>query len=282
MQTELTTRAADPDSRSRAFPWPVLEAGNGSFPHGIYSIVCEDKEPGQSFLLRHKIQGALLIEKWMDQDKLCFVCAIAAPRSMYRVLHKCFLPEHLIKWTQEDLGEFPMFTPMVVTRDDIDHIADSNSDGLDKIWDNKRLRLPRGARVAVGQTFMFKSGIEGLLDFIKDPDLQDGQFWVGESAEDGFKFKVHLAPDLHNYLHYPRDEAARRNIMVHVVTAALSFLQKNYGKDQEEEWRSFRNLVGLADHLQQNSLDLWTEDDFRPERASTVLYPHELPTEGVQ
>ena len=283
MQTELSTRAADPESRSRAFQWPVLEAGNGSFPCGIYSFVCEDKEPGQSFWLQHKIQGAALIENWMDQGRLCFVCAVAAPRSMYRVLHRSFLPEHLINWAQEDLGEFPMFTPMVVTREDIDHVVDYSADGLDQIWDSKHLRLPKGARLAVGKTFKFKSGIEGLLDFIKDEDLQDGQFWVGESSEDGFKFKVHLASNLHNYLHYPRAEAARKNIMIHVVTAALSFLQTNYPTDREDEgWRSFRNLVGLAGHLQQNDLGLWTDKDFRPERASTVLYPHELPDEGDQ
>ena len=284
MRHEICTRASDPDSSSRAFPWPVLEAGNGSFQHGIYSAVCEDKEPGQSFLLRHKIQGAALIEKWMEQGKLCFVCSVAAPRSMYRVLHKSLTPKHLIEWKQEYLGEFPMFTPMIVARDDIDHIAEADSDGLNRIWDNKHLQLPKGARVAIGHTFMFKSGIEGLLDFNRDENLENGRFRVAESAEDGFKFKVHLAPDLYSYLQYHRrDESAGKNIMVHVVSIALSILQKDYSEDEENEgWKSFRNLVGLAELLQQKDLGHWSYKEFRPELASTGLYPHKLPTESVQ
>ena len=35
MQTEISIRASDPNSSSRAFAWPVLEAGNGSYPNGI-------------------------------------------------------------------------------------------------------------------------------------------------------------------------------------------------------------------------------------------------------
>ena len=282
MHTELITRAADPDSRSRAFPWPVLEAGNGSFQVGTYAVVCEDKEPGRSFLLRHKVSGAPIIEKWMSQGNLSFVCAVAAPRSMYRALHISNDPEHLIEWKQEDLGEPPMFTPMIVARCQIDHFADSRTDGLDQIWDNKQLRLPKGARVAVGTTFRFISGVEGILDFNPDDNLEPGRFEVRASAEDGFRFKVHLARDLFDYLRHHRreNEPAGRNIMVHVVTAALSLLQKEFHEDDGEEgWRSFRNLVGLSDLLQEKGLDHWSEDEFRPELVSTGLYPHRLPTE---
>ena len=76
--TKISTRAADPGSSSRAFPWPVLETGNNSFPNGVYTVTCADQDAGKSFLLHHEIQGAPLIERWVEQGKLNFVCTVAA------------------------------------------------------------------------------------------------------------------------------------------------------------------------------------------------------------
>lgn len=282
MPTTLSIRASDPSSGSRAFQWPVLESGNGSFENGVYSIVCEDKEPGKSFFLEHEVQSAPLIEKWMQADKLVFVCTVASPRSMYRALHKACEPKQAIEWEQEDLGDFPMFTPMIVARHEIRHVADSSADGLSRIWDGKALLLPRGARVAAGPTFRFEAGISGLLDFNLDPTLKSGRFRIKPSSDDGFKFKVYLAPDLYQYLRYRRNEATGMNIMVHIVSATLACLRQDYSKDDGEEgWRSYPNLVGLADMLQQNGLLHWSHDDFRPEVVATDLSPHKLPIESV-
>lgn len=280
---KISARAADPNPSSRALPWPVLEAGNASFPEGEYSVTCENKETGQSFTLRHQVQGAPLIERWLDEGKMEYVCAVAAPRSMYRKLHKSDTPEQVISWQQHDLGEFPMFTPMLVARESIAHPAVAESDGLNPLWNGRELNLPPGARIAVGPTFKFQSGIAGMLDFVEDKDLSDGQFKVIESHEDGFKFKVHLAVNLHQRLKFHRDDSTGKNIMVHIVSAALSLLQREYRDDDEEEggWRSFPNLAALADLLQERGIPHWAEEGFQPELAATRLYPHILTVEDV-
>ena len=283
--TKISTRAADPGSSSRAFPWPVLETGNNSFPNGVYTVTCADQDAGKSFLLHHEIQGAPLIERWVEQGKLNFVCTVAAPRSMYRTLHKSHTPEQSISWQQQDLGEYPMFTAMIVANEDILHVAGAHTDGLNTIWDSRELIIPKGARIAVGPTFKFKSGISGILDFNLDESLTQGRFRVQPSHEDGFKFKVHLATDLYQHLRHQRNELTGRNIMVHVISAALSTLQREYAKDDEEEgegWRSHRNLIGLTDLLEQHGLHHWSDDDFQPELTATGLYPHIIPTEVAQ
>ena len=280
---EVSTRASDPGSGTRAFPWPVLEAGNDSFPSGIYTIVCADKELGKSFELRHELHDAPLIEQWQGQGKLYFVCTVAAPRSMYRALHKSDVPEQVIAWEQHDLGEYPMFTPMIVAKEDIQHTVEATSDRLNRIWDKRKLLIPKGARVAVGHTFQFKAGINGILDFNLDESLPPGRFRVQPSTEEGFKFKVHLALDLYQHLRYNRTDNAGNNIMVHVVSAAMNILQRDYAKDDEEEgWRSHRSLLGLADLLEQNDLYHWSDEEFQPELVATKLYPHIVPSEGAQ
>ena len=148
-----------------------------------------------------------------------------------------------------------------------------------------RTHHPKGARIAVGPTFKFKSGISGILDFNLDESLTQGRFRVQPSHEDGFKFKVHLATDLYQHLRHQRNELTGRNIMVHVISAALSILQREYAKDDEEEgegWRSHRNLIGLTDLLEQHGLHHWSDDDFQPELTATGLYPHIIPTEVAQ
>ena len=285
MPTEISIQASDLNSSSRAFAWPVLEAGNSSYENGVYSVTCEDKERGKSFLLRHIIQGAPLIEKWMTSGQLSFVCSVAAPRSMYRILHVSSSPEQSIEWIRKDLGEYPMFTPMIVAQDKINHIVDSESDGLSTIWDRKELLLLKGARVAVGPTFKFQAGINGMLDFNLDESLGNGRFKVEESSADGFKFKVHLSAGLYEHLRYQRGGLAGANIMVHVVSAAFGILKRDYTEPENENgegWRSFRNLIGLSDLLEQEGLGHWSDENFKPELAATGLYPHILPVEGGQ
>lgn len=281
-QTEISTRSSDPGPSSRAFHWPVLEAGNDSFPSGIYTVTCTDQDVGKSITLQHQVQGAPLIEQWIEQGKLTFVCSVAAPRSMYRTLHQSETPEQAVAWQRNDMGEYPMFTPMIVASVGIQHTASVERDGLNRIWDGRKLDLPKGARIAVGNTFKFKSGIDGLLKFNLDEDLALGQFEVQASTEDDFKFKVSLASNLYHHLKYYREEPASTNIMVHVVSAAFSILQRDWSEDNPDEgegWQSFRNLIGLADFLQSRGHPNWDSDDFRPEKVATALYPHKLPPE---
>ena len=190
MRTEISIRASDPNSSSRVFAWPVLEAGNASYPNGIYSFVCEDKEPGKSFSLMHSVRGAPLITEWMESGKTSFVCSVAAPRSMYKKLHVCASPEQLIEWSRDDLGEYPMFRPMIVLRVAITHIVNSAKDGLHHMWDRRELYLPKGARVAIGHTFKFQAGMNGLLDFNQDDTMKPGTYKLEPSTKDDFKFKV--------------------------------------------------------------------------------------------
>ena len=280
MRTEITVSAADMESSTRAFPWPVVESGNGSFPDGAYTVVCEDKAVGKSFQLTHSVQGAGLVQKWIDAGLLKFVCGVASPISMYKRMHVSDAPEQLIEWDREDLGEYPLFTPMIVTGKAIKHVVDAEVDEVSHFWHGAELHLPKGARVANCSAFGFQTGITSLFTFHLDVNLSAGRFRVEPSSEDGFKFIVHLAKDLFDYLQYRRRDTDGANIMVHIVSAALAHLQRDYQDDDGDEgWRSYRNLVGLAEALEQKGLPGWWEENFAPEIVSTGLYPHILPTE---
>ena len=274
----ISVSAKDTGNGGRAFPWPVLEAGNMSFPNGNYTIICEDKEPGQSFTLRHQVSGAPLLERWLDESKVAYICTVAAPRSMYRKIHKSDTTEQLITYQQRDLGESPMFTPMIVAREAIEHKAADKTDGLNPVWNDIELTIPKSGRIAICSTFGFKAGMDGMLEFREDKSLSDGTFKVTEITGSEFKFKVDLAPNLHRYLRHRRNDPAGKNIMVHIVSAAFGILQKDYTDDDGEEgWQSYRSLISLSEQLREKDIPHWTDERFRPEHAATTLYPHILP-----
>ena len=98
-----------------------------------------------------------------------------------------------------------------------------------------------------------------------------------ESAQDGFKFKVHLAKDLFDHMKYNARDIASENIMPHIVSSALSILQAEYKKEEGEDgWRSYPNLESLANWLEEKQVLRWDHDDFRPSEATTKIYPHKI------
>ena len=185
---EISVNASDPASTIRSFPWPVLEAGNGAFSKGVYAVGIEHREQGRSFELAHQIEGAELIERWIQERKVHFACAVAAPVSAYRQLHRSSEAAQLVQWDPDDLGAHPLFTPMILSATELRFTIEASRDGVNALWDGRTIDLPKGARLAVGPTFALQSGLLGLLDFRQDDDLESGRFRMEASREGGFRF----------------------------------------------------------------------------------------------
>ena len=167
-----------------------------------------------------------------------------------------------------------MFTPTIVAAAEMRYTIDAHRDGLNPLWDGREVELPKGARLAIGPSFAFQSGLQGLLVFRDDEQMGAGQFRVEPSNEGGFQFNVHLATDLYRFLVSHRHEAAGWNVMTGIVSAAFARLQKDYaGDDGEVGWKSHPNLIMLAEDLERRGLPMWTDEAFQPEVAATTLYP---------
>lgn len=277
----ISISTSEPASAIRAFQWPVLEAGNGAFPDGVYTVEVEHRERGRSFEISHRIGGAPLLQRWMCEGSVRFVCAAAAPVSAYRALHVSSAPSHVVDWHPDDLGAPPVFTPAIVAASGMRYTIDARGDGLNQLWDGLEVELPKGARLAVGPSFALQSGLQGLLDFRDDKQMPAGRFRVEPSHEGGFRFNVYLATGLFRFLISHRHEAAGRNVMTHIVSAAFARLQKDYRCDDGElGWKSHPNLILLAEDLDRQGLPMWADDTFRPEEAATTLYPLRAITHG--
>ena len=278
---EIVTLARSASNAIRSHRFPVLEAGNISFPNGRYILKLEPGRDRASFVLSHRIEGAPLISRLLDEDRARYVCAVSSPISSYRRTHVSRTASQRIKWDQNDLGEPPLFTPMIVSVASCNLLLREKEDGVHCIWDAQEVAIERGSRLALGHVVQLRSSILQLLSLHEKQDLVDGEFYVDAETEQGFQFRVNLSPRLHQFLQVPRKDGIREHVMTHIVTACLALLQRDFQDDSEEEggWRSHRNLVAFSDFLKRRDLPHWSDDDFRPEWVATKLHPHALPQE---
>ena len=276
---EIVTLARSSSNGVRSLGFPVLEAGNISFPNGRYAIEFVPGADRASFVLKHRLEGAPLISRLLAEDKARYVCTVSSPISSYRRTHLSSSPSQPIQWDIEDLGEPPLFTPMIVSVASSEFLLDKTQDGVHDVWHDQRVILAKGSRLALGQVVQLRSSILHLLSFHANEELKDGTFFVDAETEQGFQFRVNLSTSLHAFLQYPSKGHTRKNIMTHIVTACLALLQRDFKEDSEEEggWESHRNLKAFAEFLKSQKLHHWADPEFHPEQVATTLYPHTLP-----
>lgn len=275
---EVVTEARSPNSAVRAHAFPALESGNTSFPQGRYVVGFEAGANASSFTVRHRIEGAKLINDVIAEGLAQFVCTVASPISSYRVSHGSKSSTQVVGWESDNLGEPPMFTPMVVVAAPFKRTLDRERDGVHDLWHGRTVSFERGMRLALSDVVLMRSSVLNMLVFERDPTLSDGEFRVEAEDREGFRFRAHLAPDLHRFLKYDSEDPRRGHIVTHIVSACFGVLKAEYKEDEEEEggWRSYRGLQAMAKTLEEHGLPHWSEDDFSPELAATRLYPHRV------
>lgn len=276
---KIETIANSPESTIRSHAFPVLEPGNISFPDGRYIVSFPSEQNEASFEIIHEIEGAPLISRLLDESRAKCACAVSAPISSYREVSVGESSSQIVRWEPSDLGEPPLFAPMVVSTESYEVELDRERDGVHDVWHGHKIEIPKGARLVRGNIFHLRSSLLQIIDYVRDEDQSPGTFRVESSQEEGFRFIVRMHPDLHAYIKaHPRDDFTH-NTNVHVVTTAFALLQKDYSDDNDEEdggWRSHRNLILLSKLLESKGVPLWDNDEFYPERALD-LYPLKLP-----
>ena len=265
-----------PSNAVRVHDHPILEVGSLSYPEGRYVVEFEECEDLSSYTITHRITGAPLITRLLDAGQAKCACVVSSPISSYRETHVAEAVQHEVSWNPSEVGEPPMFTPVVLCSERLKITLDASLDGVHKIWDHQQIVLDKGSRLALGSVIQLESSILHLLSLHEDADLKDGQFFV-ETKSEPFRFRVNVATKLHQFLRYNSDKY-RNNIMTHIVTACLARLQIDYRNDEGDDGsKPHRNLEAFADHLTDRGLKTWYDDDFHPEKVATELYPIVLP-----
>ena len=262
----------------RSLPYPVLEAGNLSYPQGEYTAEVIPQADHTAVTIRHDIRNVPFLDQMIRQGQAKYGCLVAIPRTGYRKLHLSDDALQHIKWDMAVVGEPPMLRPIVVSIDEISCVLGSN-DGVAEDWQGREIPFPKGARLALGGYLRASSSAHELLE-INQKDLPAGSFEVSPCEEDGFYFRVSVASDLFPFLQNAGEHTNHRgSILTHIVNRCFEILKQEYNSPSEENekrgiWEQYSNLRALADELHQHNLPVWDDDDFSADKVAMRLYPH--------
>lgn len=278
--TQIITLANSETHATKSRGYPVLEAGNKSYPSGQYVVDFMPRKERSSFSLRHDMQNAELVKRLVREGSARYCCAVSSPVSSYRRVHFSEDATQEVSWSADDMGESPLLTPMVIAFQSRTLELCSDRDDVHPSWTGRTVRIDKGSRIAIGPVVQMKPTILHLLHLKQDAELADGTFVVDAESQP-FRFVVTLSPGLHRFLQYNTGSHTRNHIMTHIVTACFGLLQRDFRNEGDEDgWQSDRNLVALTEYLDHKGLPTWTDSEFRPEEVATALYPHQLLDSG--
>lgn len=268
----------------RALPYPAITEGNLSFPEGEYLPDVQSDASGHAAHVDHKIENAPFITNAIRARKAACACIVSIPITGYRKISTNSQGGYSqkIEWAEEVVGQPPILQPLVVLCEEMEHEF-TQEDGVHEMWIGRTVILPKGAKIAIGETLRLASAMESLLSVEKNEDSTDrAQMRVAACTESGFYFKVQVKPDLYDFLQSPGGGNRlrhRHSILVHAVSCCFAILAKDYcdGNVEEENWESFQNLKILYAEMERQEIKTWDADDFSPEEAATVMWPHILP-----
>ena len=163
-----------PSNAVRAHDHPILETGSLSFPEGRYVLDFESGDDRSSYTITHRITGAPLITRVLESHQARYVCIVSSPISSYRATHISEDAQHEVRWDADELGEPPMFTPVIVCSEAQTITLDASRDGVHRIWDKQKISLYKGSRLALGSVIQLESSILHLLSLHEDASLKDG------------------------------------------------------------------------------------------------------------
>jgi len=148
--------APGPSNAIRSHDHPMLESGNLSFPEGRYLLNFLPGEDRSSYVVEHRIEGAALIERLLGAGQARYACIVSSPISSYRRTHLSSEARHKVGWNSDDLGESPLFTPMILCVESQTITVDSDRDGVDRLWNKQQINLRRGSRLALGSVIQLQ------------------------------------------------------------------------------------------------------------------------------
>lgn len=263
-----------------ALPYPAIEAGNRSFPEGLYGAELRVSKDGRLVEVEHTISGAPFIEKLIEDDLVRFACLLSVPKAGIRRLIDT---GRVGKVDLEDsiMGEPPTLRPVALyVGEDMEHEFTADC-GVAELWRGQKITLPKGARIARGSFNKITPSDLSPIRFKQKKELPLGTFKVEQSTEEGFYFIVHAASDVFHFVQNPGDHLTLKDtIVTGVVAQCFSILKHEYGESDDEE-RSiddFSNLKLLSEKLHSEFGYDWSDDAFDPAEAATKLYPLHVPT----
>lgn len=222
-------------------------------------------------LIVHRLEEAPELCRLLEEGFADWVTELRCPRTLLSRLERSREPEQAINLRANDLvGDVYLIPGLVAVRQIELDTADLNH----FVWpDNGAIPVPEGWWLARSDPRTTTPLTASLIRFRRDPDgrLAPGQISVEEDSDGGKPyFRVVLAQDLYDHRREDRD------VQVAGLVGALGMLPRSTMREGGENEPSMV-ASQLRARFEEADIADWTQDDFDPARAATLLEAfHEL------
>lgn len=266
------------NSLIRALPYPALEAGNLSFSEGDYEVDAVTGKSNYSVEITHKISGVPFFEKLINDGVAKFGCFLSISKAGIRRLDLSDTDKQIVEWSRDILGETPKLLPVLLYTGDEKEYTLTKEDGVAKIWQGKKISLPKGARLARYNYLNVNSSEYGILRFKQEEKHPKGSFTVEANTEEGFYFNVKVAPDIFHFVQASGGkDKLRQAILTNAVARCFEILKNDYKETEDTNIEAYGNLKDLSAKLVDECDYDWNDERFDPSGIATQLYPIRIP-----
>jgi hypothetical protein len=216
-------------------------------------------------LIVHQLEDAPELDRLLEDSSAGWVTELRCPRTLLSRLERSRKPEQTINLRADDLvGDVYLIPGLVAVCD-----LELDTAGLnDFVWpENGTIRVPEGWWLARSDPRTTTPLTASLIRFRRDPDgrLAPGQMSVEEDSDGGKPyFRVVLAQDLYDGRREDRD------VQIAGLIGASGMLPRSTMRTGGENELS---IVASQLRIRFEEADIadWTQDDYDPARAATLL-----------
>ncbi len=291
---------------SRAYPFPVLEAQDGSSERlarppfmpqaGSYYVEAmrESDSPAAAISVTHHLCGNNLVSRLLEKDQARFGVTVSAPETMFRKFvpllkfdfvasegHTAMTPQHA-PLNDADIAGTVFVRGSVFVTQDVDVVVD-DSCGLMPELSGVRFMYPKGAIIATEEMQAFGLGtISALIKLVREEDeLVEGQIRVVPDAENGYRFRLLAGNKLYDKLRNadgPYERAHVHSVYIHALSRCLEILREEGLCRDKDWWMTYASLRWLADLIQTLEQLHWDEPGFNADEVATRIRKHYFAT----
>lgn len=251
-------------------PTPILHEDGVTLDWQSASYEPQVKVSQDGAMVVHEVRGAEDLEAAVARSDAQWAIEVRCPATLYATVTLSSERDMAASWDaaqiDRELGLF-IIPGLLAVRD-----FQLAADGLVDLWGSEPIEVPAGTWLARGLVNPLKPLSASLIKFRKRDDLPAGCMQVAEPPDpDSITFTAWLAADI-----YPR--RVEREIWHAALIAAFAKLPE-VAKRLSSDSDAWLLLEELAQKVGE-SAPVWTDDDYDPVRAASVLEPFLPPTES--
>ncbi len=290
---------------SKAYPFPVLEAQEGSndrlarppfLPRAGYyyaEAMREGDSAAASISITHHLSGNNLVSGLLENGQARFGVTVSAPETMFRkfipLLEFDFVaaggcdaiaPQHA-PLNDSDIAGTVFVRGSVVVIQDVDVVV-NESCGLLPELAGVRFMYPKGAIIATEDMQAFGLGtLSALIKLVKEDRRKDGQIRVVPDAENGYRFRLLTGNKLFEKLRNPNgpyERAHAQSVCIHALSRGLEILREEGLCRDKDWWMAYASLRWLSDMIHSLEQPHWDDLGFNSDEVATSIRKHYFAT----